>query len=243
MQLRPKYWVISLMLLSVLAIAGCSGDLSAPESDGSPTATDVTASPVASADPDRPFDGLPSLEGQATVQMTVNGSPITINVDGTKAPVTAGNFVDLVERGFYDNLTFHRVVREPQPFVVQGGDPLGNGTGGFIDPATGEERQIPLEITPEGESEPVYSRTLPAAQINKPPELQHTRGAVAMARSQFPDSASSQFYFTLADLSFLDGNYAVFGYVTEGMEVVDTIQQGDRIDSARVTQGLENLKR
>ncbi|MBP0029410.1 peptidylprolyl isomerase [Roseofilum sp. Guam] len=243
MKIRPKYWVISLMLLSALAIAGCSDSLSAPDSDGSPTATGATPSPVASADPNRPFNGLPILEGKATVVMTVKGSPITISVDGTKAPVTAGNFVDLVERGFYDGLTFHRVVREPQPFVVQGGDPLGNGTGGFIDPATGQERQIPLEITPQEESEPIYSQTFPVAQINKPPELQHTRGAVAMARSQFPDSASSQFYFTLADLSFLDGNYAVFGYVTEGMEGVDAIQQGDRIDSATVTQGLENLKR
>jgi peptidyl-prolyl cis-trans isomerase B (cyclophilin B) len=63
-----------------------------------------------------------------------------------------------------------------------------------------------------------------------------------MARSQFPDSASSQFYFTLADLGFLDGQYAVFGYVTRGMDVVDEIQQGDRIETARVTAGLENLK-
>nr|WP_283759783.1 peptidylprolyl isomerase [Roseofilum casamattae] len=175
--------------------------------------------------------------------MTVKGMPITIAVDGNKAPITAGNFVDLVERGFYDGLTFHRVVREPEPFVVQGGDPLGNGTGGFVDPATGQERSIPLEITPEGDAAPVYSKTLPSAGISEPPELQHTRGAVAMARSQFPDSASSQFYFTLANLSFLDGNYAVFGYVTEGMDVVDAIEQGDTIDSAKVTQGLENLKR
>jgi peptidyl-prolyl cis-trans isomerase B (cyclophilin B) len=238
MQVRPKYWVISLMLLSVLAIAGCTQTPSSPESDASPQAT---PSPLASPDPNRPFNGLPTLEGEATVVMTVKGSPITIRVDGTKAPVTAGNFVDLVERGFYDGLTFHRVVREPQPFVVQGGDPLGNGTGGFVDPATGEERQIPLEITPKGESQPIYSQTL--AQMNKTPELEHTRGAVAMARSQFPDSASSQFYFTLADLSFLDGNYAVFGYVTSGMEVVDQIQQGDKIESAKVTAGLENLKR
>lgn len=240
MQLRPKYWVIALILLGALAIAGCTQTPSSPESDASPQAS---PSPLASSDPNQPFNGLPALEGEATVVMTVKGSPITIRVEGTKAPITAGNFVDLVERGFYDGLTFHRVVREPQPFVVQGGDPLGNGTGGFIDPATGEERQIPLEITPQGESQPVYSQTFPTAQINKPPELQHTRGAVAMARSQFPDSASSQFYFTLSDLSFLDGNYAVFGYVTEGMEIVDQIQQGDKIESAQVTQGLENLKR
>lgn len=228
------------MLLGALAIAGCTQTPSSPESDASPQAS---PSPLASSDPNRPFNGLPTLEGEATVVMTVKGSPITIRVDGTKAPVTAGNFVDLVERGFYDGLTFHRVVREPQPFVVQGGDPLGNGTGGFVDPATGQERQIPLEITPQGENQPIYSQTFQVAQITKPPELQHTRGAVAMARSQFPDSASSQFYFTLADLSFLDGNYAVFGYVTEGMDAIDQIQEGDRIDSAQVTQGLENLKR
>lgn len=238
MQLRPKYWVIALMLLGALAIAGCTQTPSSPESDASPQAT---PSPLASPDPNRPFNGLPTLEGEAMVVMTVKGSPITIRVDGTKAPVTAGNFVDLVERKFYDGLTFHRVVREPQPFVVQGGDPLGNGTGGFVDPATGEERQIPLEITPQGENQPIYSQTL--TQMNQTPELGHTRGAVAMARSQFPDSASSQFYFTLADLSFLDGNYAVFGYVTEGMEIVDQIQQGDKIESAKVTAGLENLKR
>jgi peptidyl-prolyl cis-trans isomerase B (cyclophilin B) len=81
------------------------------------------------------------------------------------------------------------------------------------------------------------------ARISQPPALPHTKGAVAMARSQDPDSASSQFYFALDDLSFLDGNYAVFGYVTAGMNVVDQIQQGDRIESAKVTQGAENLKK
>ena len=76
----------------------------------------------------------------------------------------------------------------------------------------------------------------------KAPELPHRRGAVAMARSQAADSASAQFYFALADLSFLDGQYAVFGQVTQGMEVVDQIQQGDRIQAAAVISGLENLQ-
>ncbi|MDJ1185118.1 peptidylprolyl isomerase [Roseofilum casamattae] len=231
---KLQRWAISLILVGVLAIAGCTESAPAPDTPPNPDSTSVSADP---------FESLPVLDGQATVVMTVKGMPITIAVDGNKAPITAGNFVDLVERGFYDGLTFHRVVREPEPFVVQGGDPLGNGTGGFVDPATGQERSIPLEITPEGDAAPVYSKTLPSAGISEPPELQHTRGAVAMARSQFPDSASSQFYFTLANLSFLDGNYAVFGYVTEGMDVVDAIEQGDTIDSAKVTQGLENLKR
>ncbi len=185
---------------------------------------------------------LPNLEGKATVVMTVKGSPITIEVDGTNAPITAGNFVDLVQRGVYNGLTFHRVVREPDPFVVQGGDPRGNGTGGFIDEKTGKERSIPLEIKPKGAEQPIYSKTFQQARVSQPPELQHKRGVVAMARSQAPDSASSQFYFTLSDLDFLDGNYAVFGTVTDGMEVIDKIQQGDKIDSAKVTAGADNLK-
>ena len=194
---------------------------------------------------------LPVLEGKATVVMTVKGSPITIEVNGVDAQITAGNFVDLVQRGVYDGLVFHRVVRDPQPFVVQGGDPQskdpkfpqqGLGTGGFIDPKTGSERSIPLEIKPEGAEAPIYGKTLESAGSSTVPKLKHTRGAVAMARSQQPNSASSQFYIALAELPFLDGSYAVFGYVTQGMDVVDKIQQGDRIESAKVTQGLENLQ-
>ena len=194
---------------------------------------------------------LPVLEGNATVVMTVKGKPITIEVYGTDAPITAGNFIDLVQKGVYDGLVFHRVVWQPQPFVVQGGDPQSKdpkispqrlGTGGYKDPKTGVERSIPLEIKPEGSETPIYSRTLESAGINAPPILKHTTGAVAMARSQQPDSASSQFYFALADLSFLDGDYAVFGKVTSGMDVVDKIQQGDRIDSAKVTEGIDKLK-
>ncbi|KYC43572.1 peptidylprolyl isomerase [Scytonema hofmannii PCC 7110] len=194
---------------------------------------------------------LPRLEGKATVVMTVKGSPITIEVDGTNAPITAGNFVDLVQRGAYNGLIFHRVERDPSPFVVQGGDPQSKdpkipvtdlGTGSFIDPKTNKIRYIPLEIKPLGSKKPIYGKTFKDAVISQPPALQHKRGAVAMARSQMPDSASSQFYFALSDLSSLDGSYAVFGYVREGMDVVDKIQQGDRIDSAKVTQGSENLK-
>jgi peptidyl-prolyl cis-trans isomerase B (cyclophilin B) len=212
------------------------------------TTSTTDATQTASSKNQEAFPGmkdLPRLEGKATVVMTVKGSPITIEVDGTNAPITAGNFVDLVQRGVYDGLVFHRVVRQPQPFVVQGGDPKSKdpkqqqswGTGGFIDPVTNKERYIPLEIKPKGGKDPIYGQT-----ITQPPELTHKMGALAMARSQNPDSASSQFYFALADLSFLDGNYAVFGNVTEGMEVVNKIQQGEKIDSAKVTKGAENLK-
>ncbi|MGB0561242.1 MAG: peptidylprolyl isomerase [Spirulinaceae cyanobacterium] len=184
------------------------------------------------------YADLPQFSEVAQVQMRVNGSPITIEVRGEAAPVTAGNFIDLVEKGVYNGVAFHRVVRSPRPFVVQGGDPQSQdpnipmsqlGTGGYIDPETGQRRFIPLEILPEDASVPVYSRTLRARQA---PALKHRRGAVAMARAQSPDSASSQFYFALSDLPFLDGDYAVFGYVVgDGMAVVDQIQSGDRIES------------
>ncbi len=182
--------------------------------------------------------------------MTVKGTPITLEIDGVNAPITAGNFVDLVDKKIYDGLVFHRVVRQPSPFVVQGGDPKGRdpnvpieslGMGGYIDPKTNSERYIPLEIQTDDGKTP-YGKAFELAGLTNKPKLPHKRGALAMARSAYPDSASSQFYVTLSDLPFLDGNYAVFGTVTQGMDVVDKIQQGDRIDSARVTQGLENLK-
>lgn len=244
MQIKLAHWFASIILIGAFLLGGCTQIQDNSQASQTPTAT-ATSAPVTQANNPQ-MTNLPRLEGKATVVMVVNKSPITIEVDGTNAPITAGNFVDLVGRGVYDGLVFHRVVRDPQPFVVQGGDPQSKdprlqnrwGTGGFIDPATGDERRIPLEIKPAGADSPVYSKT-----ITQKPVLQHKRGAVAMARSQSPDSASSQFYFALADLPFLDGSYAVFGYVTEGMDVVDKIQQGDKIESAKVTQGAENLKK
>lgn len=247
MQTKLQNWLVCLLVITMFALVGCN---SQPETSAAPTGS-PTPSPSTPAPSSLAATTLPRLEGKATVVMTVKGAPITMELDGTSAPITAGNFVDLVNRKVYDGLVFHRVVREPQPFVVQGGDPQSKnpnvpldrlGTGGFIDPATQQPRDIPLEITPRDAKEPIYSRTFREAGVNVPPKLRHTRGAVAMPRSQSPDSASSQFYVALADLQFLDGDYAVFGYVTQGMETVDKIQQGDRIESAKVTQGLENLK-
>lgn len=120
------------------------------------------------------------------------------------APITAGNFQMLAGQKFYDGLTFHRV--EPG-FVIQGGCPHGTGTGGA-------EKNIPLEIAPK---------------------LCHdAAGTVAMARAQDPNSASSQFYITLAPTPFLDNNYAVFGKVTEGLDVVKAIRRGDKMVSVTI---------
>lgn len=229
-------------------LIGCQALQPTPTDTATPTATTATVTPETSPDP---VASLPRLDGEATVLLKVKGGSITIKVDGKTAPITAGNFVDLVKKGVYTGTVFHRVVREPQPFVVQGGDPQSKdpnvpageyGTGGYVDPKTNQERFIPLEIWPQDAKAPVYSTPLQQAGVTVPPKLRHTRGAVAMARSQFPDSASSQFYFALGDVFFLDGDYAVFGYVTEGMDVVDQIQQGAVIDSAEVVSGYENLK-
>ena len=119
------------------------------------------------------------------------------------APNTTKNFIELAQKGFYDNLTFHRVV---PGFVVQGGCPQGTGTGG-------SGKNIKLEVSPN---------------------LKHAEGALAMARSQHPDSASSQFYITLGVHPHLDMQYAVFGQVTDGMEAVKSLRQGDKIKSITI---------
>ena len=241
-------WAIGLVV--ALLMVSCTAGATAPSSDSSAAPAAEPAAPTELAVVPSVPEGLTQLDGTATVEFMVNGERILVEVDGAQAPVTAGNFVDLVERGVYDGTVFHRVVREPQPFVVQGGDPQSKdpsvpvqqlGTGGFIDPDTQEERLIPLEITPDGADQPLYGQTFESSGETAKPALQHTHGAVAMARSQFPDSASSQFYFALTDLPFLDGSYAVFGYVTEGLDVVDAIQQGDVLESATITEGLDNL--
>jgi peptidyl-prolyl cis-trans isomerase B (cyclophilin B) len=247
MSVKLSRLLVVATLVSVIALTGCDAQNRGSQSTGgttaattpTPTATAV-ATPTESNSPAAGiFAGLPRLNGKATIEMVVaNRGKITIEVDGNNAPITAGNFVDLVNRKFYDGLNFHRVEKTPQPFVVQGGDPKGNGTGGFIDPTTQRERTIPLEIKIKGGTAPTYSQ--PIADI---PALTHKRGAIAMARTQFPDSASSQFYFALAQLDNLDGSYAVFGYVTpDSLRVIDSIQRGDKITSVRVTKGIELLQ-
>ncbi|WP_159790025.1 peptidylprolyl isomerase [Sodalinema gerasimenkoae] len=184
------------------------------------------------------------LPGSATVVMVVGGQPITIALDGNNAPLTAGNFADLVSRRFYDDISFHRVVPD---FVAQAGDPNSRdpnfptnllGREGFTDPATGATRTIPLEIKPQGATEPLLGSRFRDAGITVPPLLRNDRGTIAMARSQDPNSASSQFYFNLVNSRFLDGDYAVFGNITDGLSVMDNIGVGDRIEAARFVDGI-----
>lgn len=122
---------------------------------------------------------------------------IKAELDGDAAPITVANFLKLAESGFYDGLTFYRII---DGFMIQGGDPKGNGTGGADKTIKGEFSQNGVE--------------------NK---LSHVRGTLSMARSQDMDSASSQFFIVQSDCTYLDGQYAAFGTVTEGMELVDKI--------------------
>ena len=190
--------------------------------------------------------GVPCLQGTAVVELKTSKGTVELSLDGAAAPLTAGNFVDLVRRGVYNGTLFHRVVREPIPFVVQGGDPQSAnpntpvdllGTGSYVDPGNGQPRLIPLELFLSGDSTPRYGEVLTGPGQQARLRLQHQRGAVAMARSADPNSASAQFYIALKALPELDGRYAVFGRVTKGMDVVDRISQGDKLISATVLQG------
>ncbi len=126
-----------------------------------------------------------------------NGGIIDIELYEDKAPITVANFKKLVSEGFYDGLIFHRVIAG---FMIQGGDPLGTGFGGSSEKIKGEFRANGVEN-----------------------DISHVRGVISMARSQMPNSASSQFFIMHADGKFLDGQYAAFGKVVSGMEVVDEI--------------------
>jgi peptidyl-prolyl cis-trans isomerase B (cyclophilin B) len=140
-----------------------------------------------------------------TARITLDdGNTIDITFYPQDAPKTVENFVTLAKKGFYNGLKFHRVVPD---FVVQGGCPKGDGTGG-----------------------PGY--TIPAEFNSK----KHLRGTVAMARSQHPDSAGSQFYICYGATPHLDRNYTVFGQVTSGMEHVDRIKQGDRMKTVEIQE-------
>lgn len=179
------------------------------------------------------YANLPQLRGRATVEM--------------QAPINGGNFVDLVQRGFYDGLPF---IRSEDNFVVQTGDPVG-AEEGFIDPKTKQYRSIPLEILIKGEEEPVYGNTLEELGIYLPSLALpfNAFGALALARPDTnPNGGSSQFFFFKFDneltppgFNLMDGRYSVFGYLVEGKEVLEELTDKDKIITAKVVYGLNNL--
>ena len=138
-----------------------------------------------------------------TIEME-SGNTIKIELYPDVAKNTVDNFISLVKEGFYNGLIFHRVIEN---FMIQGGDPQGTGMGG-----------------------PGYTIKGEFANNNFKNDLKHERGVISMARSQHPDSAGSQFFIMHMNAPHLDGNYAAFGKVIEGVEVVDLIKQGDKIE-------------
>lgn len=178
-----KLMSICLAALLVLSLAGC----------GKTSVVGITTTSKAPA-ANEESQGVGTHHAEIEIQ---DYGTITVELDGDAAPITVQNFMDLANAGFYDGLTFHRII---SGFMMQGGDPNGNGTGG-------SENTIKGEFSANGVENP----------------LSHTRGAISMARAQDPDSASSQFFICHAGSTFLDGQYACFGYVTDGMDVVDAV--------------------
>ncbi|CAG7878625.1 unnamed protein product [Brassica rapa] len=200
------------------------------------------------------YRNMPLLKGRATVDMKVKikDNPnledcvFRIVLDGYNAPVTAGNFVDLVERHFYDGMEIQR----SDGFVVQTGDPEGPAEG-FIDPSTEKVRTVPLEIMVEGNKTPFYGSTLEELGLYKAQVMLpfNAFGTMAMAREEFEnDSGSSQVFWLLkeseltpSNSNILDGRYAVFGYVTQNEDFLADLKVGDVIESIQVVSGLDNL--
>lgn len=199
-----KKRLMSILLVAIMAVSLAACGKSGEEGSQTESSENGTQS-TESADADGQSDAGDPEGGQAAegagkhhVEITVKDyGTISVELDGDAAPITVENFLKLAGDGFYDGLTFHRI--DPD-FVIQGGDPLGNGGGG-------SDEQIKGEFATNGVEN----------------NLSHTRGAISMARTSDPDSASSQFFIVREDSIFLDGEYACFGYVTEGMEVVDAI--------------------
>ena len=156
-----------------------------------------------------------TLTGKHHAEIVVQDyGTIKVELDADQAPITVQNFIDLANSGFYDGLTFHRII---EGFMIQGGDPNGDGTGGSGHTIRGEFTQNGVNNT-----------------------LSHTRGAISMARSSAMNSASSQFFIVHEDSTYLDGSYAVFGYVTEGMDVVDAIATSVTAEDSNGTVAKES---
>ena len=175
--------------LMAAAFTGCGAKKDNVSSVSSSSAEEKSSS---SSEKEEASEGLHHAE----IEIKDYGT-ISLELDANVAPATVANFIDLVNEGFYDGLTFHRII---SGFMIQGGDPLGNGQGG-------SDKEIKGEFAENGFEN----------------NLSHERGVISMARSNNPDSASSQFFIVHEDSTFLDGNYAAFGHVTSGIEIVDQI--------------------
>lgn len=215
------------LALSCVFFAGCGakneikGINTDKTEDTSVAETSAAASAAASTAPmesetlsnegyKKPYTG-----SSKTVEIDVKDyGKIKVELDDTYAPITVQNFLNLVNEGFYDGLTYHRIIKD---FMIQGGDPQGTGMGG-------SDKTIKGEFESNGVHNP----------------MSHKRGVISMARSNDPNSASSQFFIMHADSPHLDGQYAAFGNVTSGIEVVDKIAENVKVEDSNGTVAKEN---
>lgn len=189
-----KAFILTMAICSMLLV-GCGS--AAPKESDKQAGKDNQTVAETTADNE-------TVTGKHHVEIVVKDfGTIKLELDADNAPISTANFMKLAEDGFYDGLTFHRIM---EGFMMQGGDPTGTGMGG-------SEETIKGEFKVNGVDNP----------------LSHTRGAISMARSSKYNSASSQFFIVHKDSTFLDGQYACFGYVTEGIEVVDAVCESAQV--------------
>lgn len=191
---KKKAWIVISAVAVFLVAVIVAFVITSNKSNGSASATNDSAS----ASNVSATIGESQAKGTHHAEINIKDyGVIKVELNGDVAPITVANFINLANSHFYDGLTFHRII---DGFMMQGGDPLGNGTGGSENTIKGEFSQNGVENN-----------------------LSHTRGAISMARSTDMDSASSQFFIVQSDSTYLDGQYACFGYVTDGMDIVDEI--------------------
>ena len=212
-----KKRIMLLMVLAAAVLAGCSGKAGAADQTKSSAAAETSAEEIktdeGTAETKTDAGTGEAAKHHVKIQVKDYGT-ISVELDPTYAPITVENFLSLAKSGFYDGLTFHRII---DGFMIQGGDPLGTGLGG-------SDTTIKGEFSINGVDNP----------------LSHTRGAISMARSQDKNSASSQFFIVHQDSPHLDGDYAVFGYVTDGMDIVDKICEDTKVTDSNGTVAKEN---
>ena len=191
-------WLLTLAFAATM-LAGCGSKTDTTDTTETTEATsaaDETSDGAADTADTSEDGGLLTGLHHVTIDVQDYGT-ISLELDADTAPISVTNFINLANEGFYDGLTFHRII---SGFMIQGGDPNGNGTGG-------SEKTIKGEFSANGVEN----------------DISHVRGVISMARANDPDSGSSQFFIVHEDSTFLDGQYAAFGHVTDGMDVVDAI--------------------
>ena len=194
--MKKKFSFLLVLAVLVMGLSACGSSKSDTTSE---TRAKKPPKPTETAEATKkPESKTTDTKGKHHAKIKVKDyGTIEVELDGDTAPITVANFIKLVNEKFYDGLTFHRIM---SGFMIQGGDPLGNGTGGSDETIKGEFSSNGVENN-----------------------ISHKRGVISMARSSDPDSASSQFFIMHQDSTYLDGEYAAFGKVTKGMKVVDKI--------------------